>query len=46
MYKPVLDTAPTAGLNDQVTFVLADPVTVAVNCWVCAADSVVDVGLT
>jgi hypothetical protein len=26
---------PTAGFNDHVTPLLAGPVTVAVNCWVC-----------
>ena len=34
----VLESAPTTGLSDQVTFVLLVPVTVAVNCWVCEAE--------
>ena len=29
----MLETVPTAGLTDQVTPVLDEPVTVAVNCW-------------
>ena len=35
VYRPVLDMVPTpAGLIDQVTAVLLDPETVAVNCCV------------
>ena len=30
----MLETVPTAGLTDQVTAMLDDPLTVAVNCWV------------
>ncbi len=45
VYKPVLDSVPTAGLNDQVTPVLLLPVTVVVNCWVCETDRLADVGL-
>jgi hypothetical protein len=37
---------PTAGLNDHVTPVLAVPVTVALNCWVCEAVSETEVGAT
>jgi hypothetical protein len=36
---------PTAGLNDHVTPVLAAPVTVAVNCWVCETVSEVVEGV-
>ena len=32
VYKPVLEIVPKLGLIDQVTAVLVDPVTVAVNC--------------
>jgi hypothetical protein len=37
---------PTAGLNDHVTPVLAVPVTVVVNCWVCEAVSEVIEGVS
>jgi hypothetical protein len=37
---------PTAGLNDHVTPVLAAPVTVVVNCWVCEAVSEVVEGVS
>jgi hypothetical protein len=32
MYRPVADIVPTVGLAVHDTFVLLDPVTVAVNC--------------
>ena len=44
VYRPVLESAPTAGLSDQVTLVLLVPVTVAVNCWVCEAVRFTEVG--
>ena len=34
VYKPVEESVPTAGANDQVTAVLPEPVTCAANCWV------------
>jgi hypothetical protein len=44
----VLETVPTAGLKVQVTAVLDEPLTVAVNCWVweAASDAVVGVSET
>jgi hypothetical protein len=39
VYRPAAVILPTAGLNDHVTPVLAVPVTVVVNCWVCEAVS-------
>jgi hypothetical protein len=39
-------TAPTEGDTDHVTAVLLDPVTVPVNCCVCPALNVADVGET
>jgi len=44
VYRPVLESAPTAGLSDQVTLVLLVPVTVAVNCWLCEAVRFTEVG--
>jgi hypothetical protein len=41
-----LTIVPTAGEIDHVTDVLDEPVTKPVNCWVCAAESVVDAGET
>jgi hypothetical protein len=41
-----LTIVPTAGEIDHVADVLAEPVIEAVNCWVCAAESVVEVGET
>ncbi len=46
VYKPVLETVPTAGFRLHVTAVLLDPVTVAVNCCVCEAATLADAGLT
>src|SRR4051794_26833374 len=46
VYRPVLLMLPTFGPIDQVTAVLALPVTVAVNCWVCPAFSVAVAGAT
>jgi hypothetical protein len=37
VYKPLLETVPTAGLSDQVTAVFVLPATDAVNCRLCAA---------
>ena len=34
VYRPVAERVPTAGDMDQVTVVVVEPVTVAVNCWV------------
>ena len=45
VYRPVLETKPTAGLTDQVTLVLLVPVTVAVNCCVCEGERFTVVGL-
>ncbi len=46
VYRPALDSVPTGGLRDQVTFVLLDPVTMLVNCCVCEAERLVEVGVT
>ncbi len=46
VYKPVLESVPTAGVRLQVTPVLLDPVTVAENCWVWDAAKVTVVGVT
>src|SRR6185295_6915566 len=45
VYRPLV-MLPTEGDSDQVTELLARPVTVAVNCAVWDADRVVVVGLT
>jgi len=37
VYSPLFEMVPTAGVNDHVTPVLAVPVRVAVNSWVCEA---------
>ncbi len=34
VYKPEAEMLPEAGLSDQVTPVLDEPATVAMNCWV------------
>ncbi len=46
VYRPVLDSVPTAGLRDQVTLVFVVPVTVAVNCCVCETERLADAGVT
>src|SRR6266576_1980087 len=46
VYNPVAEMVPTARLNDQVTAVLALPVTVAVNCCCWAALRVTVPGVT
>lgn len=52
VYKPLLLIVPTVALplvrllTCQVTAVLALPVTVAVNCWVCPVGTLVKVGET
>ena len=33
-YRPAAEIKPTSGLMDQMTVVLALPVTAAANCWV------------
>lgn len=45
VYSP-FTSVPTCGVNDQVTAVLALPLTAAVNCCTCPCRSVTDVGLT
>ena len=42
VYRPVEETVPP--LADQVTEVLLDPVTVAVNCWMPPVESEAEVG--
>jgi hypothetical protein len=42
----VLEILPTAGFNDQVTEVLLEPDTAAVNCCACPASRALDEGLT
>ena len=44
-YSPLLEIVPTAGLTDQLAVVLVEPETVAVNCWLLPAFTVVLVGL-
>ena len=43
VYKPEVDSVPTP-VSAQATAVLAEPVTVAVNCWVLPPFSVADSG--
>ena len=44
VYRPAVDKVPTTGLSDQLT---APPLLgVAVNCWVCPALTVAEVGVT
>jgi hypothetical protein len=43
VYKPLAESVPKP-VHDQVTAVLAVPVTVAVNCWVWPPPSKADVG--
>jgi hypothetical protein len=45
VYSPLVEIVPTDGLIDQVTAVLVDPETEAVNCCVLPAVSVTVVGL-
>lgn len=46
MYSPLSEMDPTFGLKNQVTSVAPPPLNVAVNCWVCEADSETPAGLT
>jgi hypothetical protein len=46
VYSPVPSTVPVLGFRLQVTVVLAEPVTVAVNCWVWDADKAAVAGVT
>lgn len=46
VYSPALVIVPTAGLTDHCTPELVSPVTAAVNCNVCAPNSVADAGPT
>jgi hypothetical protein len=46
VYSPVAESVPTAGVRVQVTAVLADPVTTAVNCCVALALKLTLPGLT
>jgi hypothetical protein len=36
---------PTEGLSVHVTAVFVEPVTLAVNCWLCELNNVAEVGL-
>lgn len=42
---PLVETVPTEGLSVHVTEVFVEPVTWAVNCWVCELNNVAEVGL-
>ncbi len=49
VYRPLLETVPTAGLTDQVTpddFPPEPPLTAALNCWLWEGASVAAAGLT
>jgi hypothetical protein len=46
VYSPVPSTVPVFGFRLHVTVVLAEPITVAVNCWVWDADKEADTGET
>jgi hypothetical protein len=46
VYRPVDEMVPTDGLIVQVTAVLLDPDTAAVNCWVPDGTNVTEDGLT
>src|SRR5215475_10784044 len=43
VYRP-FEIVPTGGVRVQVTAVLLEPATVAVNCWVCEADRLTPLG--
>jgi hypothetical protein len=45
-YKPAAERLPTAGDTDQVTAELEVPLTLAVNCWLRAANKLTVAGLT
>ena len=46
VYRPLLERVPIAGFIVHVTLALANPVTVAENCWLCEPYSVAVGGLT
>ena len=45
VYNPEGEIVPTGELSDHVTAVFVAPDTEAVNCWVCDAPRVAEVGL-
>jgi hypothetical protein len=46
VYIPEVEIVPTVGLRPHVTAVFEDPPTVGVNCFVCAAISMVEAGVS